>query len=58
MASPNPKPHRPAVYAEVTAVALLVAFWLVVWWPGVLPTVAAFLLLYANASAEPVRKPR
>lgn len=36
---------------EITAVLLIVAFWAIVWWPGILPTVAAAGLAWSRSNA-------
>lgn len=51
-------PSRPAAgswvnaAAELAAVALIVAFWILVYWPGILPTVALALLAWSRNDAR------
>lgn len=37
------------VVVEVVSILLLLAFWVVVWWPGVLPTLAAAGLAWSRS---------
>lgn len=51
--TPPPARSIPAtVAAELCALALLVAFWAIVWWPGLLPTIAIALLGWSAKTAR------
>lgn len=34
---------------EIAAMVIVIVFWLIVWWPGILPTVAAGMIAYTRS---------